>query len=390
MSGELPIALQSVAFGTSVSSLLGLGKTCAFHSSECQASKGANIEMQTTGSKRMTKWVVAIVASIAFASALQTASAQNISVVVNGQPIQFDQPPIERSGRVFVPLRGVFENLGASVVYDNGVINATGNGTTVQLHIGSTDALVNGNTQQLDVAPFEVGDRTFVPLRFVSQALGATVDYNDDTQTVTIASSGSGQSGVTLTSLHPWSGGTVSTDRPGVSGSFSAPVNPNSVHITLDGRDVSETTDISSSGFLFTPSYALMPGSHTVRVTGQSQNGSGFDQSWSFTSGGNSQGNYFTNLQPTNGATVGNSFTVSGTTLPNSSVHIVVTPQAIAGGFFTISQGTFVATVQADSYGNFQQPVTVATLPGGTVSVRITSIAPATSASQSADLTLHS
>src|SRR5579864_4319232 len=70
--------------------------------------------------------------------------AQNVTVVVNGQQVGFDQPPIERSGRVFVPLRGVFERLGASVVYDNGVINATGNGRTVQLHIGSSVALVDG------------------------------------------------------------------------------------------------------------------------------------------------------------------------------------------------------------------------------------------------------
>jgi hypothetical protein len=327
----------------------------------------------------------------ALAGAMLPAWPQNITVVVNGQPVQFDQPPIERSGRVFVPLRGVFENLGASVVYDNGIINATGNGTTVQLRIGSTNAIVNGNSQQLDVAPFEVGSRTMVPLRFVSQALGASVDYNDNTKTVSIASNGSSNNpGVTLVNLRPSSGAVVAANRPGVSGSFSAAVNPNSVHITLDGRDVSATSDISSSGFLFTPSYALIPGSHTVRLTGQSQNGSSFDQSWSFTSGENSQNNYVTNLQPANGTTVGSSFTVSGTTLPNSSVHIVVTPQAVVGGLFTISQGTFVATVQADGNGNFQQPVTVATSPGGTVSVRITSIAPNTSASRTVDLTLHS
>ena len=70
-------------------------------------------------------------------------AADPVTVIVNGQTVAFDQPPVERGGRVFVPLRGVFERLGASVVYDNGVINATGNGRTISLHIGSTAATVS-------------------------------------------------------------------------------------------------------------------------------------------------------------------------------------------------------------------------------------------------------
>src|SRR5579864_488099 len=90
-----------------------------------------------------------------------------VTITVNGQQIHFDQPPIERSGRVFVPLRGVFEKLGASVVYDNGLINATGNGRTISLRIGSTNATVNGQPETIDVAPFLIGSRTLVPLRFI-------------------------------------------------------------------------------------------------------------------------------------------------------------------------------------------------------------------------------
>jgi plastocyanin len=115
------------------------------------------------------------------------AFAGNVRIVVNGQEVTFDQPPIERSGRIFVPLRGVFERLGASVVYDNGLINATGNGRTIQLHIGSTSASVNGQATSLDVAPFLVGSRTLVPLRFISEALGANVNYDGSSQIVTVA-----------------------------------------------------------------------------------------------------------------------------------------------------------------------------------------------------------
>ena len=127
-------------------------------------------------------------------------AAQSVTVIVNGQHMNFTQPPIERSGRVFVPLRGVFEQLGASVVYSNGQINATGNGRTISLTIGSTQATVGGQPTLMDVAPFIVGATTYVPLRFISQALGASVNWDDSTSTVTINGgqwAGAGATGAT-------------------------------------------------------------------------------------------------------------------------------------------------------------------------------------------------
>ncbi len=115
---------------------------------------------------------------------------QYVNVVVNGGTVTFDQPPVERAGRVFVPLRGVFERLGASVVYANGDINAQGNGRSIHLHIGSTQATVNGQALYMDVAPFLIGARTLVPLRFVAQALGAAVSWNASNNTVYIQGNG--------------------------------------------------------------------------------------------------------------------------------------------------------------------------------------------------------
>jgi hypothetical protein len=64
----------------------------------------------------------------------------DVRIVVNGQTVQFDQPPIVRAGRVFVPLRGVFERLGASVVYDNGTINAASRERSTSHHSSSARA----------------------------------------------------------------------------------------------------------------------------------------------------------------------------------------------------------------------------------------------------------
>ena len=328
--------------------------------------------------------------AVACAFTVATVLAQTVAVVVNGQPVQFDQPPVERSGRVFVPLRGVFERLGASVVYDNGIVNATGNGRTVQLRIGSTQATVNGQPQMIDVAPFVVGSRTLVPIRFISQSLGANVDWNNSTNTVTITSGGAAGQAITLVNLAPANGAVVAAKAPAVSGSFSSAVDPNSVHITLDGRDVSSTTDISPNNFLFSPPYALTPQSHTVRVTGRGASGVGFDQSWSFTSGTSVATNYINSVEPSNGNKVSSSFTLSGTTMPNSSVHIVAVPTQFIGGVFPVTSGTYVADLKADASGHFSQTVSINATPGGSVAVRVTSVAPNSNESKTIDLSYSS
>ena len=314
-----------------------------------------------------------------------------VTIVVNGATVSFDQPPIERGGRVFVPLRGVFERLGATVVYDNGVINATGNGRDIQLKIGSNLATINGETYTSDVAPFLVGARTLVPLRFISEALGASVNYDGNTQTVTI-STGMASSGaspppaVVLTNLSPPDGGVVQSNKPAVSASFSQQVDPNSVKVTIDDRDVTTATAISPTDLLFTPPYALSTTSHTVRVVGTSKAGVSFDKSWSFTSGTSTADDYLRNILPADGSTVGGTFTVSGTALPNSHIHIVAASVALYGGVFRVPAGSYNADLTADSYGQFSQVVTITVAGGGNVTVRITA---SKTASNSATVTLH-
>lgn len=338
---------------------------------------------------------LAIAIALGFSFGASQARADAVAIIVNGQQVTFDQPPIERAGRVFVPLRGVFERLGASVVYDNGTINATGNGHMISVRIGSTAALVDGENRTLDVAPFIVRERTLVPLRFISEALGATVDYDDSTRTVTIAGSNRAAQNpapppaptVRLTNLSPAANSTVAAKRPAVSAKFSRTVDPNSVKITLDDRDVSSTTFVSPTEFLFSPNYDLSASNHTVQVTGKSSDGVAFDRSWSFTSGTSVVDNFIRNANPADGSSVGSTFTISGVTLPNSSVRILAAGRAIVGGLFAVGTGTYVTDITADSSGHFSQQVSLDTSSPGDVSVRITSTAPTTHAG--AVMTLH-
>lgn len=323
---------------------------------------------------------IAIAGALLAAVSISPAQANAaVTIVVNGATVSFDQPPIERAGRVFVPLRGVFERLGASVVYDNGLINATGNGRNISLKIGSNLATINGETYSSDVAPFLVGARTLVPLRFIAEALGASVNYDSGSQTVSI-SSGSAPSGGTpppssaaLTNLNPPDQDVVQSRKPAISASFVQQVDPNSVKVMLDDRDVTSATAISPTEVLFTPPYALSKTTHTVRIVGTFKTGTTFDQSWSFTSGTSTTDDYLSNVLPTDGSMVGGTFTVSGTTLPNSSVHIDAASVAVYGGVFRMPAGSYNADLTADANGRFSQVVTISVVGGGNVTVRITS-----------------
>jgi hypothetical protein len=126
------------------------------------------------------------------------AQGGSIAVVVDNKPVNFGGvPPIQSEGRLLVPLRSVFEALGASVEFipEGGYIRSKRGDTQLQLALGSNQAYVNGQPRTLDVPAQAVLGRTLVPLRFVAEAFGAQVQFNNATQTVEITSPPSGNNG---------------------------------------------------------------------------------------------------------------------------------------------------------------------------------------------------
>ncbi len=139
--------------------------------------------------------VILLTAALAAAIVPTPAAAQSIRIIIDGSPVFFDQPPAVIGGRVLVPLRGVFERLGAFVQWDqqSNTVTAVRGDTQVTLVIGSRQATVNGRALILDVPALIVGGRTLVPLRFVSEAMGARVDWDAGSRAVFITSSTVGQ-----------------------------------------------------------------------------------------------------------------------------------------------------------------------------------------------------
>ena len=111
-----------------------------------------------------------------------------ISVILDGEQIQFDQPPIIQNGRTLVPLRAIFEALGADVNWNESsqTITANRGGVEVSLQIGSNVLERNGQNTSLDVPAQLIGGRTLVPARAVAESFGASVSWDEATQVVRI------------------------------------------------------------------------------------------------------------------------------------------------------------------------------------------------------------
>ena len=111
-----------------------------------------------------------------------------ITVMVNSEQIEFDTAPINRQGRVLVPVRAIFEALGADVSWNPATETVTSalNGTTISLTIDNIVMTVNGKTVLLDVSPVIIEERTLVPVRAVSEAFDADVYWNEKNNCVEI------------------------------------------------------------------------------------------------------------------------------------------------------------------------------------------------------------
>ena len=111
-----------------------------------------------------------------------------ISVTLNGEKIEFDQPPVLYRDRTMVPLRAIFEALGAQVGWNAETETAYGtkDGITVTAAIGNTNIFKNDEIIPFDVPSIIVNDRTLVPARAVAESFGCKVEWDGATNTVII------------------------------------------------------------------------------------------------------------------------------------------------------------------------------------------------------------
>lgn len=142
--------------------------------------------------KRLLRYLAAAALTLCALQAAVSAEAP-VTVRLDGRNVAFtDAQPRIVDDRAFLPVRAVFEAMGAAVDFKDGVVTATRGGRTVSMTVGSTAATVteNGATTALtmDVAPFidPALGRAYVPVRFAAQALGANVGWDGAKRAVII------------------------------------------------------------------------------------------------------------------------------------------------------------------------------------------------------------
>lgn len=144
----------------------------------------------------MKKFLILFLCLTIFMSVSCFAADREVTVLIDGEILATDTPPQLINGRTMLPMRAIFEAFDANVTWmgEDELIFATKDDLLIVLKIGAKEMSVQkasenvGKIVTLDVAPFLYNERTMVPARAIAEALGADVDWIDETSTVVIES----------------------------------------------------------------------------------------------------------------------------------------------------------------------------------------------------------
>lgn len=118
-----------------------------------------------------------------------SAADEGIKVYLEGNKINFDVQPQTINDRTMVPIRAIFEAMGANVTWDDATQTAisTKDNTTVKMTLNSTTEYINNIAYEMDVTPVIIDGRTLAPARYVAEAFGYYVNWDSMTQSVLIS-----------------------------------------------------------------------------------------------------------------------------------------------------------------------------------------------------------
>lgn len=145
--------------------------------------------------------VLAVLGAFLTLSISSRAASPSIKVLVDNK--QLSQSGVMLNGATLVPMRAIFEALGAEVKWEGATrtVTATKGSTEIRLSLGKTDAYINGALKVLSTPAASVDGTTMVPLRFIGEALGAEVKWEGASKTVYVNSKGASSGDLAIEEL---------------------------------------------------------------------------------------------------------------------------------------------------------------------------------------------
>ncbi|WP_165763791.1 stalk domain-containing protein [Halalkalibacter urbisdiaboli] len=131
---------------------------------------------------KLKLYIFTILTLLLLVPGYQPSAEERMTIVINGG--------MNDNGRVLVPMRAIFEELGATVTWNQQAktVKATKGDNNIQLTIGSRNVLVNGVQKSIDTTPIVRNGTTLVPLRFISESLGESVKWEKSTRQAVVES----------------------------------------------------------------------------------------------------------------------------------------------------------------------------------------------------------
>jgi hypothetical protein len=140
------------------------------------------------------KTIVLAAVIATFGSAL-LAFSRPVQMVVDGQTIPSDVPPVSTAHEVYVPVRTLGDALGAQTLVSTHSIDVVRGNQSLRIHVGDVHATIDGMPFTLARAPFRVRGRVMVGLRAVARAFGVHASYDARTARIDVMTPGIGQAG---------------------------------------------------------------------------------------------------------------------------------------------------------------------------------------------------
>jgi N-acetylmuramoyl-L-alanine amidase len=145
---------------------------------------------------------IALTAVLATVAAALLAFSRPVEMIVDGQSVESDVPPVTAAGGVYVPLRSLADALGARTDVNENRITVIRGDQSLRLVIGDRHARINGMPMTLAHAPFRVRDRVMISLDAVARAFHVHASYDARTARIEVMTPGIGQASNTAALPH--------------------------------------------------------------------------------------------------------------------------------------------------------------------------------------------